>query len=500
MPRPLPARPHLEHLRKQAKQLLRALREGDGPARARFQQALLYPPPPSPKLADAQLVIAREYGFASWPRLKHHVERGQPDAPVAELVEAVRRGDVAAARALLAEHPRLRQRLDDPLPGLAFGGTLLLEALRHDRALIELLLDAGADVNQRSHWWAGSFGVLDRQHAHLDYLVARGARVDACAAARHGWHERLLALLTADRSQAQMRGGDGQTPLHVAADVDTAEMLLAHGAEVDALDVDHESTPAQYLVREHPDVARWLIERGARTDLLLAAALGDVARVERHLAADPECIRMRVSHRWFPMRDPRAGGTIYIWTLGGNQNAFAVARDGGHEAVLEVLRRHCPRPVSLVEACEFGDDAAIVRLLAATPDLARRLEPEDQTRLVSAAQNGDTDTVRRMLQAGWPSDALDDHGATALHWASWHGDVVSVRELLQHGASVIVRERQFDGTPLGWAIHGASGSWRRHRGDHPSVVRALIAAGASFTPDGAEHSMPEPVREALLGR
>ncbi len=500
MPRPLPVRPHLEHLRKQARRLLRALREGDGPARARFQQAVMYPPPPAPRLSDAQYAIAREYGFPSWPRLKHHVEHGNPEVPVAELVDAVRRGDVAAARALLAGHPALQQRLDDPLPGLAFGGTLLLEALRHDRALVALLLDAGADVNQRSHWWAGSFGVLDRKHAHLDYLVARGARVDAYAAARHGWHERLLAILADDPSQARMCGGDGQTPLHVAADVETAGMLLAHGAEIDALDVDHESTPAQYLVREHPDVARWLVERGARTDLLLVAALGDVARVERYLAADPECIRMNVSGRWFPMRGPRAGGTIYIWTLGSRQNAFAVARDGGHEAVLEVLRRHSPAPVNLVEACEFGDDAAIARLLAATPDLARRLEPDEQARLVIAAQNGDASTVHRMLEAGWPSNALDEHAATALHWASWHGDIVSVRKLLQHGASVTARESQFDGIPLGWAIHGASNSWRRDRGDHPAVVRALVAAGAVFTPDWLEQPMPAPVREALQGR
>ncbi len=496
MSRPLPARPDLEHLRKQAKHLLRDLRAGDPAAAGRFH-ALQLPLPPAPILADAQFEIAREHGFPSWARLKHHVESGGTGAPVSELVESVRRGDAAATRALLSAHPALEERLDDPLPGLAFGGTLLLEALRHDRALIEVLLDAGADVNQRSHWWAGSFGVLDRTSPHAEYLVTRGARVDAYAAARHGWHERLRAILAADPSRARMRGGDGQTPLHVAADVATAEMLVAHGADIDAIDVDHESTPAQYLVRDHPEVARWLIERGARTDLLLVAALGDTERVARHLAADPACIRMSVDPHWFPMRDPRAGGIIYIWTLGQDQNAFGVARDGGHTAVLELLQRHRPAPVGLVEACEFGDDAAIARLLAATPDLAQRLEPADRARLVSAAQNADTETVHRMLAAGWPTDALDERGATALHWACWHGDATAVRDLLAHGAAVEVRERQFDGTPLGWAVHGASNSQRRARGDHPAVVRALVTAGARFTPDWLERPMPEALRAAL---
>ena len=48
----------------------------------------------------------------------------------------------------------------------------------------------------------------------------------------------------------------------------------------------------------------------------MAAALGDVDLVRRHLDSDPDCIRMSVSEEWFPKQNPRAGGTIYIWTLG----------------------------------------------------------------------------------------------------------------------------------------------------------------------------------------
>ena len=58
MSRDLPARPNLDHLKKQAKELLQALKQQD----------------PDAQLADAQHALAREYGFGSWPRLKAHIE------------------------------------------------------------------------------------------------------------------------------------------------------------------------------------------------------------------------------------------------------------------------------------------------------------------------------------------------------------------------------------------------------------------------------------------
>src|SRR6202011_4361245 len=127
----------------------------------------------------------------------------------------------------------------------------------------------------------------------------------------------------------------GQTPLHFASTVEVAEFLLANGAEIDARDVDHESTPAQYMLRveqkrhyprDRQDVARFLVARGCRTDILMAAALGDADLVRRHLDADPECIRMSVSEEWFPKQDPRAGGTIYISTGGAPHRTLGSAR------------------------------------------------------------------------------------------------------------------------------------------------------------------------------
>src|SRR5262249_48940442 len=151
----------------------------------------------------------------------------------------------------------------------------------------------GADINARSSFWAGSFGVLDLCPPEwAPYLIGRGARLDINAAARLGMLDRVREMIAADPSLVHARGGDGQTPLHVASTVAVAEFLLDHGADIDAHDVDHESTPAQYLVSAHPEVVRLLVARGCRTDLLMAAAIGDAVLATRLLDADPDSIRI----------------------------------------------------------------------------------------------------------------------------------------------------------------------------------------------------------------
>src|SRR5262245_12147640 len=102
----LPARPSLEHLKKQAKALLKAFQNQEPGARERF--LALGSLPANPRLANAQRVLAREHGFASWARLKEHVEalEREPD-PRQALIAAVKAQDVARARALLERHAEL---------------------------------------------------------------------------------------------------------------------------------------------------------------------------------------------------------------------------------------------------------------------------------------------------------------------------------------------------------------------------------------------------------
>ena len=80
------------------------------------------------------------------------------DESAAELTRAVRAGDVSTAGRLLEKHPGLRSGLDQPMHDGHFGATVLIAAVKTgNREMVELLLGAGADINQRSHWWAGGF-------------------------------------------------------------------------------------------------------------------------------------------------------------------------------------------------------------------------------------------------------------------------------------------------------------------------------------------------------
>lgn len=278
MPRSLPARPNLDHLKKQAKELLNDLREGNQEALKLMSSGRSRPLPARAKLADAQNALAREYGFANWTKLKTHVETlTQPPDAFEEAAAAYRADDPAALRRILARHRQLRARINEPIPGGAFGATPLICAVqRANREMIDVLLEAGADINARSRWWAGGFGVLDHDHGLTSFLIERGAIVDAHAAARLGMLDRLEELVASDPQIVHARGGDGQTPLHFARTIEIARFLLDSGADIDARDIDHESTPAQYMLRDRQDVARYLISRGCRTDILMASAVGDL--------------------------------------------------------------------------------------------------------------------------------------------------------------------------------------------------------------------------------
>lgn len=477
MSRTLPSRPNLEHLRKQAKALLRGYLAGDATVIASFGER--QPDAPPPRLADAQHILAREYGFSSWARLKHNVESLTGTDPASALHAAIRLDDADRVRDVLARFPALGGMLDDALPDGDFGATPLLAAVHlGNREMIDVLLAAGANINQCSHWWAGSFGVLGRDPDINAFLISRGAIVDAHDAAQAGMLERLKELIAADPQVVHARFGDGQTALHVASSVEIAELLIDNGADVDALDIDHESTPAQYLVRDHQDVVRFLISRGCITDILMACAVGDVDLVRRILADDPHSIWTTVSPKYFPMTDSRAGGSIYIWTLGGAANAHSVAREFGHDDVLALLMQHTPVSLELALAYEAGDEAAVSRIMAANPDPDPELSDDLLAKLPAAARSNNAAGVRLMLRAGWPASTRNSSGETALHWASFHGNANSVAELLHHGADVTARDTTFDGTPFGWAQYGADNSWLREGADHAAVITALEAAGA----------------------
>jgi hypothetical protein len=153
----LPARPSLDSLRKQAKKLARGIAAGDATdiarARAQLPQAGL---PLSQR--DAQLVLAREYGFPGWKDLikevKRRLGRGLEWA-VSEARRIIHDNDIEGLRQLLAEYPALlswkADENDGGLIGMATGsygdsGDEFRATHFTRLACAELLLDAGAVV------------------------------------------------------------------------------------------------------------------------------------------------------------------------------------------------------------------------------------------------------------------------------------------------------------------------------------------------------------------
>src|SRR5579864_415786 len=120
-PKSLPTRPSLEQYKKQAKELLKAYRSADMETIRRVKknhprfEKLSAPGFDVTKfaLADAQLVIAREHGFESWPKFTKRIEVINSEAaaledPVAAFIEAaIWHGTLEAAEAILAADPEI---------------------------------------------------------------------------------------------------------------------------------------------------------------------------------------------------------------------------------------------------------------------------------------------------------------------------------------------------------------------------------------------------------
>lgn len=394
---------------------------------------------------------------------------------VGDAAQAFAADDAPRVREIFDRHPFMRTLVDEPLG--PFDAPPIVGVRSRD--MLEVLLDAGADINGRSRWWAGGFGILDCASPDVAaYAIERGATVDAHAAARLGLIDTLRRLLAANPALVHARGGDGQTPLHVARSVDAAAVLLDAGADIDARDVDHESTPAQYMTDERLDVARHLVGRRCRTDLLLAVALGDVPRAGQHLDADPKAIRMRVNSRWFPMRDRRAGGIIYQWTLGFHASAHQVAHDRGHRDLWDLLIERSPAPVRVIESCWIGDAAAADKYRTARPQATSEWTLEERALVAHAARNNRAPAVELMLECGLPADARGQHQATPLHWAAFHGNAAMVRAILRFAPPLEATDADFSGTPLDWAMHGSEHGWQARSGDYAATVTLLLQAGA----------------------
>lgn len=329
--RSLPAQPSLEQLRKQAKGLLKAFRAGDAAAVAEVDRFERQHDPARFMLADAQRVLARAYGYASWTKLKLHVE----GVNAAAFCAAVRAGDVATVRRLAKARPELVHVEAAGLTGLP----LHLAVLNRDANMASVLMELGADARQGlwPHRDATTAYTIARERGYDDIVAvieageaARrraasppGATIDSKTdqinrAILRDRCDEAIQLLESDLSldgacnvEQPINGIDcrrlarGTTPLHVAAWKHNPQMvawLLDRGAPVNARDarghtpLDTAATVAgwsahgrdfSFLENSHLEPARFhetvrlLRDAGAELTVRAAVATGDVETVRQ---------------------------------------------------------------------------------------------------------------------------------------------------------------------------------------------------------------------------
>ena len=470
--RSLPPRPSLASVKKQAKQLLRLHRTDPDSVRARIQEH--HPRAETfGALADAQLVVAREYGFASWRRLSEHI---QELTVISEQGEASRFLDLACltygndstaridrAKRMLAARPSLAtvdahtaaatasvaalQRLlsEDPGRASATGGPrkwpplLYLCYSRVTEELPEadtigtarLLLAHGADANTHFMW-----GRTYRFTALTGAIGEGEGGVVSQPPHPHAWALTTLLLdAGADPNDAQ-----GLYNTMFRPDNHWLQLLLDRGLTAS-------------------DRINWKTgNRVGTLDFLLghAATKGIAERVElllRH-GADPRGSSYYDGRTHYENALLNGCGDIAAML----QHAGAAPAEMGPEDRFRA-------------ACMSGDEAAARAALKAAPQSLSDPEP-----LQTAASLGNVDAVRCLLSLGADPNATAKDGTTALHHGGWNDQRGVAEILVAHGARPL-RDANHGSSPAGWANHAGHAAMRDYLLDHCTDGLDLVSFG-----------------------
>jgi len=522
----LPADANLEQYKKQAKDLIPDCRAGLPDALARLHRHHPERERAPRALTAAQVVLAREHGFASWSQFAAQIETLRIQRAVAAVTEPVAAFLVAAcvprnalhnsgtteeADAILARYPNAARAniytaavlADEPAvraflaadaklataPGGAYGWDALTHLcfsryLRLDRERSEAfirtaraLLDAGASPNTGFH------DTWDNKP------IFEAAMYGAAGLAQHPGVTRLLLQYGADPN-------DDETPYHAPESYDnTVTGILLESGKL------NERSKCWILVRKADwhdyDGMKLALDHNADTNLI--PIWGNTAlqhSVQRDNRID--IIRLLLDRGADPLlRNAHGRSAAVMAARRGRGDVLRLLAERGIDPGFEGVER-------LIAACALGDDAAVSVLISEEPSLRTRLLAEGATLLAQFSGVGNEPGVSRLLDLGVPVDALyagDGYFdiapySTALHVAAWRGEAQATRLLLARGANV----NAVDGrgrTPLQRAVLACTESyWKGRRS--PQWVAPLLEAGASL--DGIEIPCGYPEADELLLR
>ena len=301
--RPLPDRPNLRHLKDQAKDLVRT-----GAAKS---------------LANAQFQIARLYGFASWPKLKAHIESLEE---IGQLKHAIDSNDLDRVKALMSRNPALHRA------PMGYGKSGPLTWVAECRvpweppgvvrlAMAEWMIANGSDIHQGGDGPLMRAALNSDRIAMMELLVAHGADVNA---EWQGWFPIIFAPCE-------------------AVNAESLKWLLDHGANPNCGNANGRGTALDYLIATYPRSS----ELAVCIEILLAAGgltkydapgVLDILRgrldwLAERLEADPSLI-----HKRFPELDCGSTGARRL-LLSGATLLHVAAEYGNLEAARLLLDR-----------------------------------------------------------------------------------------------------------------------------------------------------------------
>lgn len=511
--RDLPTRPSLDSLRKQAKRLARDAAAGNGDAIARVQAQL-----PRAMLPlshrDAQLVIAREYGFAGWPDLKAEVAKrlgGAFEWAASQAKVAIHNQDHERLRELLAEYPALvswRDESDQTL--LDFTTSYAMDCSDPERertytrpVAAEMLIHAGATVDRKT--WehvirtgaAGMLHLLARKNAlppTLFVLAALGDDATVRARLAEGLDEQIVigrALLSACRFR------------HAGVALRLVERSIALDPDLGRRIDRWQSRQAfvEFLI-QHPG-ALWhmgpettLWEAFVELQLSSARDGNDLPAFRRWLDDEPWVLEPAFIHVQAGLIMPacyQKDREAFIVTLLERDpallhaeppppsSAIVQALSYGNAHLVPLLTRIWPLPDDLPHAAGTGNFDAVRRWLDSTGQpvlgsLAQHYPGNDP--LFKAADLGwGPATTQQVLDIALAWAVLNHHfeiasfllergadintnwathePASILHEAAIQGNEEAVRFLIDHGADLTIKDYRYRSTAEGWARYGS---------------------------------------------